>query len=146
MISPRTIIRDRIVSEFQIMQENESGTVPEFEISLRWLSPEETKRASTYCVIVTDETRTAGTLKVDNYQLAGAVVLYAHDTRDARAKLDLMIEDTLAVLRRAFQALSGVIERAMVDSVTTTEASTAEDQWPQAVIRWTALHRREVMV
>jgi hypothetical protein len=60
--------------------------------------------------------------------------------------MDLMIEDAIEVLRRAFQALSGVIERAMVESVTTTEASTAEADWPQAVIRWTALHRREAMV
>lgn len=146
MMSPRTMVRDRIASEFQVLREAESGRVPEFEVSLRWLSPEETKRASTYCVIVTDETRTAATLKVDNYQMTGAVVLYANDTRDARAKMDLMIEDAIEVLRRAFQALSGVIERAMVESVTTTEASTAEADWPQAVIRWTALHRREAMV
>lgn len=145
-MSVRTTIRDRIVQEFAVLKEAESGRVPEFDISLRWLSAEETKRAATYCVLVTDETVTAATLAHDNYELTGAVVLYASDTRDPRGKLDLMIEDALEVLRRALTGLRGVIERAMVEDVKTTESSTAEGEWPQAVIRWKALHRREVMV
>jgi hypothetical protein len=146
MSSVRTIIRDRIVAEFLVLAENGSGRVPEFDVSLRWLSPDETKRAATYCVIVTDESRAGQTLEQDAYQVSGAVVLYAHDTKDARGKMDLMIEDAIEVLRQAFRVLTGVIQTAVVESVTTTEASTAEQEWPQAVIRWTALHRRAVMV
>lgn len=145
-MSIRTVVRDRIASEFAVLFNLESGRVPEFDISLRWLGADETKRASTYCVIVTDETRTAGTLTHDNFLLMGAVVLYAHDTRDPRAKLDLMIEDALEALRRSFRSLGALIERASVEEVKTSEASSAEGEWPQAVIRWTALHRREVMV
>ena len=145
-MSTRTVVRDRIVAEFETMQAARSGLVPEFDISLRWLTETETKRAGTYCVIVTDEQRTSQTLQHDAYQLSGAVVSYAQDTKDARAKMDLMIEDALAVLRRAFQALTGVLQKASVESVTTTEASTAEGDWPQAVIRWSAVHRRAVMV
>lgn len=145
-MSTRTVVRDRIVKEFETVQAARSGRVPEFDISLRWLSETETKRSATYCVIVTDEQRNAQTLQDDAYQLSGAVVLYAKDTTDARAKMDLMIEDALDVLRRAFQALQGVIEKAAVESVTTTEASTAEADCPQAVVRWSAVHRRAVMV
>lgn len=128
------------------MQQNESGTVPEFEISLRWLSPEETKRASTYCVVVTDESRKAGTHQQDEYELSGKVVLYANDQKDARAKLDLMIEDALEVLRRAFRAMQGLVQKATIEEITTTEATNIEGDWPQAVIRWTAIHRRAGMV
>lgn len=145
-MSTRTLVRDRIVQEFQALKQSGVGRVPEFDISLRWLTETETKRAGTYCVIVTDEQRSGQTLQADAYQLSGAVVLYAQDTKDARAKMDLMIEDALEVLRRAFQALSGTIQKAAVESVTTTEASTAEGDWPQAVIRWSAVHRRAVMV
>lgn len=145
MSSPRTIIRDRIVAEFTILKNNGSGQVPEFDISLKFLTQEETKRASTYCVIVTDETRTASTMEDDQYQLTGLVVLYAHDTSDARAKLDLMIEDTLDVLRRVFQSIRGTFLKLSIDSVTTSEASTLEGDWPQAVIRWSGIHHRPVM-
>lgn len=145
-MSMRTIVRDRIVAEFETMREARSGRVPEFDIGLRWLTEMETKRAATYCVVVTDEQRTSHTLQDDTYQLSGAVVLYAHDTTDARAHMDLMIEDAIQVLRRAFQALTVMIQKAGVESVTTTEASTAEADWPQAVIRWSAVHRRAVMV
>lgn len=146
MSSVRTLIRDRIVAEFAVLRESGSARVPEFEVSLRWLSPDETKRQASYCVVVTDESRAGQTQQQDLYLLSGVVVLYAHDTSDARAKMDDMIEDAVEVLRRAFQVLAGVIQHASVDSVTTTEASPAEKDWPQAVIRWTARHRRAVMV
>jgi|CXWL01.1.fsa_nt_gi hypothetical protein len=145
-MSTRTVVRDRIVAEFETMKEARSGRVTEFDVSLRWLTETETKRGGTYCVIVTDEQRTSQTLRDDAYQLSGAVVLYAQDSKDARAKMDLMIEDALDVLRRAFQSLQGEIQKAAVESITTTEASTAEGDWPQAVIRWSAVHRRAVMV
>jgi hypothetical protein len=144
--SVRTIIRDRIVEEFHIVKNSQSGQVQEFDIELRWLSPEETTRSSTYCVIVTDETRSGQTLEHDAYQLTGAVVLYAKDTSDARAKLDLMIEDAINVLRRAFQALKDTFQKAALETITTSEASTAEGDWPQAVIRWSGVHRRPVIV
>lgn len=145
-MSARTVIRDRIMDEFRRLRDSGSARVMDFELSFRWLTETETKRAATYCVIVTDETRNAQTLQNDAYQLTGAVVLYAHDATDARAKLDGMIEDAIEVLRRAFQALQGTVQKAAVDSVTTTEASTAEGDWPQAVIRWSGIHRRAVMV
>lgn len=145
-MSTRTLIRDRIVDEFDRLKTSASGRVPEFDISLRWLTETETKRASTYCVIVTDEQRNAHTLQDDTYQLSGAVVLYAHETTDARAKLDLMIEDAIEVLRRAFQAMPDKLQKANVESITATEASTAEGDWPQAVIRWNATHTRPVIV
>lgn len=147
MMSTRTVIRDRILSEFQTLSKSGAGRVPAFETSPRWLSVDETKRASTYCVVVTDETPRKQTHQHDLYELTGVVVIYANDTKDARAKLDLMIEDAIEVLRRAFEALrQGYILSASIDTVTTTEASTAEDDWPQAVIRWTATHHRPGMV
>lgn len=145
-MSTRTLVRDRIAAEFHVLQESEAGRVPTFDVSLRWLSPDETKRASTYCIVVTDETRTSQTLMDDAYELTGALVLYAYDKNDARAKLDLMIEDAIDVLRRAWQSLRGTLQEAMLDTINTSEASTAEDSMPQAVIRWKAVHRRAVMV
>lgn len=47
-MSTRTVVRDRIVAEFQVLKENESGRVQEFDVSVRWLAPDETKRAATY--------------------------------------------------------------------------------------------------
>jgi hypothetical protein len=144
-MSTRTIIRDHIVAEFNVMKDTRSGRVPEFDISLRWLAETETKRSSTYCIIITDENMKLQTQQDDAYELMGAVVLWANDTTDARAKLDLMIEDAFAVLRRAFLALRGVIQSPAVQSVTTTEASTADDVWAQAVIRWMCIHQRAAM-
>lgn len=145
-MSTRTVVRDRIVAEFQVLKENESGRVQEFDVSVRWLAPDETKRAATYCVVVTDESLSPDTQQSDEYELTGVLVLYAHDTKDARAKLDLMIEDALDVLRRSFRRLNGTIRGASIESITTTEASKAEDDWPQAVMRWKATHEREGML
>ena len=144
-MSHRTQIRDEIVNEFGKLKATEAGRVSDFDISTIWLTETETKQACTYCVIVTDEERTAGTLENDIYQLTGKVVLYAYDTKDARAKLDLMIEDAIDVLRRAFGAVGSWLQMAHPESVTTSEGSSIEGDWPQAVIRWTATHRRPVM-
>lgn len=146
MSSPRTIIRDGIVTEFETLEKSESGRVPVFDVSLRWLTETETKRQATYCVVVTDESRAAATMQHDDYELTGKVVLYANDQKDARAKLDLMIEDALDVLRRAFRAMQGLVQKATIEDITTTEATNIEGDWPQAVIRWTAIHRRAGMV
>lgn len=146
MSSVRTIVRDRIIAEFTTLKDNQSGRVPAFDISARWLSPDETKRQATYCVIVTDESRSPQTLQDDMYDMTVVLVLYANDTTDARAKLDSMIDDAIDVLRRAFRALGEVVQRAHIDVITTTEASNAEDDWPQAVIRWTVVHQRQGMV
>lgn len=140
------MVRDGIVAEFETMQAAGSGRVQEFDISLRWLTETETKRASTYCIIVTDEQRTSHTLHDDAYQLSGVIVLYAQDTRDARAKIDLMLEDAIEVLRRAFHGMASVLQKASVESITTSEGSTAEAYWTQGVIRWSGVHRRAVMV
>jgi hypothetical protein len=146
-MSTRTIVRDQIATQFLVLKETAAGRVAEFDISLRWLNMDETKRASTYCIVVTDEQRNASTLLHDEYELRGVVVLYAYDTTDARAHLDLMIEDTLDVLRRAFRLIQTEnIFRALIESITVSEASTAEDAWPQAVVRWTAIHHRAVLV
>jgi hypothetical protein len=134
------------MAEFTALKARASGRVKEFDISPRFLTQEETKRGSTYCVIVTDETRGGHSLDKDTYTLSGAVIIYANDTTDPRAKLDLMIEDAIDVLRRAFEALTNTFMKAVVDSIQTTESSTAEGDWPQAVIRWNGIHRRAVMV
>lgn len=144
-MSNRTIIRDSIMTEFDNLKKSQSGRVREFDTSPRWITQEETKRSSTYCVIVTDESRTSFTQEHDTYQLSGAVILYANDATDPRAKLDLMIEDAIDVLRRAFEGLRDTFFKAALDSITTTESSTAEGDWPQAVIRWNGTHTRAVM-
>lgn len=134
------------MQEFATLKSSQSGRVKDFDTSPRWLMDIETRRNCTYCVIVTDEQRSTQTQMEDAYQIAGVIVIYAHDTLDSRATLDLMIEDAIAVLRRAFLSLTGEIQNASVDSITTSEASSAEGDWPQAVIRWICIHQRAGMV
>lgn len=145
MSSVRTIIRDRLVDEFEARRDAQAGRVTDFDISLRWLSETEVKRASTYCVVMTDEQRSSQTMQDDEYRLTGVIILYANDSKDSRSKLDDMIEDAMDVLRLTLRALLGTIQSGAIDSVTTTEASTAEGDWTQAVIRWSGIHRRPVM-
>ena len=145
-MSTRTLVRDRIVGEFNAMRNAQSGRVNVFDTDTHWLLDTETKRSATYCVVVTDEVRTASTLENDTYAMSGVVIIYAYDTTDTRAKLDLMIEDALDVLRLAFRALPGTIQRALVESVQVSEGSTAEGDWTQAVVRWSAVHERAFVV
>lgn len=146
MSSVRTVVRDKIVTEFTAMQTGQNGRVVEFDVNTKWLTDTETKRGATYCVVVTEESRAAHNLLSDIYTMSGVVVIYAYDTADARAKLDLMIEDAIDVLRRAFRALQGTITRAMLDGIQVSEGGTAEGDWPQAVVRWNVLHTRPVLV
>lgn len=144
-MSVRTVVRDAIVAKFTAMQSTQAGRVQVFEVSKNWLLDTESKRQATYCVVVTDESRSPNTHSSDFYSLSGVVVIYAFDTADPRAKLDLMIEDAIDVLREAFRSLAGQVTRAMIDVVQATEGSTAEGNWPQAVVRWTAIHTRAVL-
>lgn len=145
-MSHRTQIRDAIIQEFNNLRLARSGRVPEFEISTSWLTETETKRVTTYCVIITDESRGELSLAEDAFEMTGAVVLYAMDSADPRGKLDLMIEDAIEVLRRAMSASRSYLQNAKLDSITTSESSTVEGFWTQAVIRWMATHRRAVML
>lgn len=145
-MSTRTLVRNTLLSELHAMKNAGTGRVPMFQISRNWLSHEQTTRNNTYCVVMTDETRNAQTLQDDTYQMTGIVVMYAHDTQDARAVLDLMIEDAIDILRQALKSLIGVIQKGSIESITTTEASTAEGYSAQAVIRWSGVHRRPVVV
>lgn len=144
-MSVRTVVRDAIVARFEAMLSSQAGRVPLFDVKKNWLLDTEVKRQATYCVVVTDEARSPNTLSSDFYSLSGVVVIYAFDTADPRAKLDLMIEDTIDVLREVFRSMTGQVQRAMVDGVQATEGSTAEGDWPQAVVRWTAIHTRAVL-
>ena len=145
-MSTRTLVRDVIVQEFDTMKRTGSGTIPAFEVSQNWLTETEAKQSATYCVVVTDETRLPSQLDSDQYELAGAIVIYARDTNDVRAKLDSMIEDALAVVRRSLQSMQPTIERARIDTVSTSEATTAEGPLAQAVIRFTIVHRRAIVL
>lgn len=145
-MSPITVIRDRIAAEFETLKRTESGRVKEFDVSLFWLSETETKRASTYCVIVSGETRAPQTHANDVWELKGKIIVWAMDTSDAAAKLYDMIEDVHDVLRRAFRALEGTIQSAVVEEWDGPERTTSTKDWAQAVIPWVCKHRRAVMV
>lgn len=141
-MSVRTTVRNKIVTVFQAMKDDQSGRVQQFDVRVKWLTDQETSGSSTYCVVVTDEVRTGFTLDSDQYELSGVLVIYAYDTKDARAKLDQMIEDAIDVLRTAFRGLVNTVHRAAIETITVSEGSTAEGDWPQAVIRWKAQHIR----
>lgn len=144
-MSVRTVVRDAIVQEFEAMQTGQNGRVVDFDISTRWLIDTETKRKATYCVVVTEESRGSHSLHEDLYTMVGLIILYAHDTTDPRAKLDLMIEDAIDAIRRGLRNVQGVT-RAMIESIQTSEGSTAEGDWPQAVVRWQVQHPRAGVV
>lgn len=145
-MSNRTVIRDRIIQELRNLKTDDSGFgMEDFDVDTRWLTQEETKRKSTYCIVVTDETRSAHSLQHDEYEMNGVIVIYANDTRDARAKLDAMVECAYSALYQAFKGLKDIFFKASAQNFTTSEGSTAEGHWPQAVVRWSATHRRPVL-
>lgn len=145
-MSPITVIRDRIAAEFETLRKTGAGRVPEFEISLLWLSEMEGKRAHTYCVVVSGETRERQTHAHDLWMIKGKVVLWAHDAADASATLYEMIEDAQDVLRRAFEGLRGTIQSGRADEWDGPERTTVSKEWAQAVIPWSCTHQRAGMV
>lgn len=142
MTSVLTIVRDHIIAEFERRKSDEFGRVREFEISPVWLSETENTRSSVYCVVISGETRQPGTMNDDLWEMRGKVIVWAHDTRDAQAKCNEMIEDALDVLRMAFKTLIGTIESARYDDWDGPEPTTMMADWAQAVIPWSCKHRR----
>lgn len=145
-MSPITVIRDRIAAEFETLKRTESGRVPEFDISLLWLGETEVTRVSTYCVVVSGETRDRQTHAHDLWTIKGKIVVWAHDATDASATVYEMIEDAQDVLRRAFEALRGVIQSGRADEWDGPERTTISKEWAQAVIPWSCTHQRSGMV
>lgn len=143
--SARTVVRDALVTGFENLKKAAAGRVKDIAVSLRYLTEQETKQASTVCVVVTDEQRNAQTQRHDSYDMTAVVVLYAHDTKDPRAKLDLMIEDAIDTVLLAADGLrqGQTIWKCSLESITADEATTAAGPWAQAVLRWTVAHRRQ---
>lgn len=145
-MSPITVIRNRIVQEFETLRRTEAGRVPQFDVKLVWLSEIETNRTSTYCVVVSGETRDTQTHAHDIWTIHGKIVVWAHDPQDASEKVYEMIEDAQEVLRRAFQDLRGTIQSARADEWNGPERTTTSQKWAQAVIPWSCTHQRAGMV
>lgn len=148
-ISSRTLIRDAIVSAFELSQGSPDRRVPEYGVSLKYLTESELKQAAVYCVIVSDEARAEGnSFQRDMVAATVKLILWANDTADARGKLDSMIEDACETLRTALSTLrqDKVIVSGMLDEIQSDEATTAAGPLAQAVMRLSVTYQRPAVM
>lgn len=145
-MSVRTIIRDAVLAQFAALKTSGGGRVKEFAFSPRYLSAEEARTSTTYCVVVTDESRTPHTLSLDAWDATLLCILYAYDTKDPRAKLDLCIEDAIEQVLRVGLAMKAQAWTVRLDEISTDEGTTAAGPWAQAILRWSVGHRRMAYV
>lgn len=148
-ISPRTIIRNAIVSAFELSQGSLDRRVPEYRVALNYLTESELKQSATYCVIVSDEARAEGnSFQRDMVSATVKIVLWANDTSDPRGKLDSMIEDACETMRTALATLRAdqIIVAGMLDEMQSDEATTAAGPLAQAVMRLSVTYQRPAVM
>jgi hypothetical protein len=148
-LSPRTTIRDAIVSACRHGQGTTARRVQEYAVALNYLTDSELKQSAVYCVLVTDETGADGSsFQRDMVAATVKVVLWANDANDPREKLDRMIEDACDSVRVALQALrsSSAIVSGVLEEITTDEATTAAGPLAQAVIRLSVMCQRPAVM
>lgn len=141
-MSLRTVLRDAVIAQLATLKATGSARVKDFGTSPRYLSAEEARNSTTYCVVVTDETRSTQTLERDAWDATLLVVIYAYDTKDPRAKLDDCIEDGIEQVLRVGASLKDSVWTVHLNEITTDEGTTAAGPWAQAVLRWSVGHRR----
>jgi hypothetical protein len=144
-VSPRTIIRDAVVNVLNMRTDKDSVRVPNFDVSLRYLTPDQTNKRNTYCVIVGDESPTSRTMSNERWDMQLKVVCYAHDTDDPHAIIDGMIEDAqdaMVLVREDLRSFHVVLDIESA-SITSDERTTESLPWGQAVRTWTVSHDRK---
>lgn len=144
-VSHRTILRDAIVSVLEDRKKETSlCRVPAYQISTKWLGPNESKQAHTYCVVVSEETRDGGTQRQRDWKLEVKLICLANDSTDPHPVLDAMIEDAQEVMEtvRTHAALQGILWDLSPEQITPDEATVEAGPWGQAVCSWMMRHRR----
>ena len=148
-ISSRTVIRNAIVSAFELSQGSLDRRVPEYRVALNYLTETELKQSAVYCVIVSDEARAEGnSLQRDMVSATVKLILWANDTSDPRGKLDSMIEDACETIRTALATLRAdkTIVSGMLDEIQSDEATTAAGPLAQAVMRLSVTYQRPAVM
>lgn len=142
--SPRTLIRDAIMSMLETRKNQALSRIQSFAVSPKFLSPPELTQSNTYCVIATDEAFQRSTHSVDESELTIKLVIYAKDTKDPRAPLDAMIEDARDAMTGLIghPDVRGVVSRVVPESIATNESTTDAEHLAQAVFVWTIQQRR----
>jgi hypothetical protein len=145
MTSPRTSIRDAIVLAFTQAKAAPERQVPDYAVSVLFLTDTELKQAATYCVVMTDETRTGnGTLQTDDISATLKVICWASHATDPHGVLDMMIEDACDTLRTALAALKAArqIGTGLIDSISVADAKSTDGPLAQAVIQLAVTFQR----
>jgi len=145
MTSPRTSIRDAIVLAFNQSKVSPDRQVPEYAVSLFFLTETELKQSSTYCVVLTDEAPTEnGTHQKDDISATVKVICWANDAADPHGLLDSMIEDACDTLRTALATLKEKrqIGTGIVESITVADAKSTDGPLAQAVIQLAVTFQR----
>ncbi len=145
-VSTRTLVRDAVIRILTSRKKDAQARVPEFAVSPRFLTEQETNQKHTYCVIVTDEQVDAGSSsqRARGFALTVKLVCYAYDQTDPHAVLDAMIEDAAEAMGLLVvqPELRGLVWHVVPESITTDEGTTAALPWGQAVCQWSASHAR----
>lgn len=145
MTSPRTIIRDAIVSAFTQAKASPDRQVPDYAVSPLFLTETELKQAATYCVVMTDEARTGNsTFQSDDIAATIKVICWASEATDPHGLVDKMIEDACDTLRTALATLRERrgIGMGLIDSITVADAKSTDGPLAQAVIQGTVTFQR----
>lgn len=145
MTSPRTSIRDAIVLAFAQSKGSTERQVPDYAVSVLFLTETELKQAATYCVVLTDEARTEhSTLQTDDISAILRVVCWASDATDPHGLLDAMIDDACDTLRTALAALKEArqIGMGMIESITVADAKSTDGPLAQAVLQLAVTFQR----
>ena len=145
-ISTRTVVRDAIVLALGNLKGQSTARNKTFAVSLRYLTETETKQATTYCVVCTNEQGVAQTQQHATWDLTVLIVIWAYDTNDPRAKLDACLEDVYETMLLVQATMRDVVWKMTLGDIQTDDGTTAAGDWAQGIQRWTISHRRRMTV
>lgn len=144
-VSPRTIVRDAILSVLDNRRDKNFVRVPAFDTSKKYLNAQETTKGNTYCVIVGDESPSSRAMQSETWDMEVKIVCYANHHEDPHAIVDAMIEDAQDAMMMVRDQLR--TDRTVRDietvSITPDERTTEALPWGQAVRTWTVSHDRK---
>lgn len=139
-MSTPIIVRDTVVAMLEAVKGHaELVGVPDFDVSLEFLTAEETTRAATYCVVVTDETWESFTHAHFEAVLTVKIVMYANDSLDPHRVLRTMKQDAhrMVMALHTHPATKDLVRNVRPISFTVPEPTTMRKSWAQGVAEWT---------
>lgn len=142
--SPRTMVRDTVMSVLNSRTDKSIARVSAFKVSKKFLNAQETGGGNTYCVLITDEDPEKHTHGAYAYAMTLKIVIYANHSEDPHTIVDGMIEDLIEAMGvvRNHADLDEIVFNIRPDVITSDDRTTEAGPWGQAVCTWKMDHTR----